>query len=99
MKYFVATGPRGLPQGACTSPGLSNQVARRLDRRPGGIAGKLERCLHEVRRRLDVFRRRALEGRIGYLMARVAAHRRGAEGFAVNEGKSRVLAAKVLRRS
>src|SRR4029078_13447271 len=24
--YHVAVGPRGLPQGACTSPGLSNQV-------------------------------------------------------------------------
>ena len=41
VKYFAATGPRGLPQGACTSPGLSNQVARRLDRRLGGLAGKL----------------------------------------------------------
>src|SRR5262249_54488226 len=39
--YHVATGPRGLPQGACTSPGLSNQVARRLDRRLTGLAKKL----------------------------------------------------------
>jgi hypothetical protein len=38
--YYVATGPRGLPQGACTSPGLSNQVAQRLDRRLGGLAKK-----------------------------------------------------------
>src|SRR5262249_2539064 len=39
--YFVATGPRGLPQGACTSPVLSNQIARKLDRRLGGLARKL----------------------------------------------------------
>jgi RNA-directed DNA polymerase len=39
--YHVATGPRGLPQGACTSPGLSNQVARRLDRRLTGLAKRL----------------------------------------------------------
>jgi retron-type reverse transcriptase len=39
--YYVAIGPRGLPQGACTSPGLSNQVARRLDRRLTGLAKKL----------------------------------------------------------
>jgi retron-type reverse transcriptase len=39
--YHVATGPRGLPQGACTSPALSNQVARRLDRRLTGLATKL----------------------------------------------------------
>src|SRR4029077_10406034 len=40
-RYWVATGPRGLPQGACTSPALSNQVARRLDKRLGGLANKL----------------------------------------------------------
>ena len=32
-RLFVATGPRGLPQGACTSPALSNLLARRLDAR------------------------------------------------------------------
>ena len=41
VTYHVATGPRGLPQGACTSPSLSNQVARRLDRRSRGLADKL----------------------------------------------------------
>jgi hypothetical protein len=39
--YFVATGPRGLPQGACTSPALSNLISRRLDRRLHGLATKL----------------------------------------------------------
>lgn len=38
--YHVATGPRGLPQGACTSPMLSNLVAARLDRRLHGYASK-----------------------------------------------------------
>jgi len=40
-KLFVATGPRGLPQGACTSPALSNLLARRLDARLAGLAKKL----------------------------------------------------------
>jgi RNA-directed DNA polymerase len=40
-ELFVATGPRGLPQGACTSPALSNLVARGLDGRLGGFAKKL----------------------------------------------------------
>ncbi len=31
--YYVATGPRVLPQGACTSPDLSNFLCRRLDLR------------------------------------------------------------------
>lgn len=38
--YHVATGPRGLPQGACTSPALSNLVANRLDRRLTGYTSK-----------------------------------------------------------
>lgn len=29
--WHVATGPRGLPQGACTSPAISNLIARRMD--------------------------------------------------------------------
>src|SRR5207244_1095268 len=37
----VATGPRALPQGACTSPALSNLLARRLDARLAGLAAKL----------------------------------------------------------
>src|SRR5258706_10782021 len=40
-KYFVATGPRALPQGASTSPALSNLAAWTLDRRLGGVASKL----------------------------------------------------------
>jgi len=31
--WFIAQGDRRLPQGACTSPALSNLIARRLDRR------------------------------------------------------------------
>jgi RNA-directed DNA polymerase len=36
-KYWVAVGERGLPQGACTSPSLSNWVTRGLDRRLAGL--------------------------------------------------------------
>lgn len=39
--YHVARSPRALPQGACTSPALSNLIARRLDSRLSGIAAKL----------------------------------------------------------
>ncbi|MEZ6188601.1 MAG: reverse transcriptase family protein [Planctomycetota bacterium] len=39
-RYYVATGPRSLPQGAPTSPELTNLLARRLDRRFASFAQK-----------------------------------------------------------
>ncbi len=39
--HFVALGPRCLPQGAPTSPGLTNTLCLRLDRRLAGLAAKL----------------------------------------------------------
>lgn len=88
--YHVATGPRGLPQGACTSPGLSNQVARRLDRRLAGLARKLGATYTRYADDLTFSGDDTLNARVGYLMARVR-HLARAEGFTVNEAKSRVL--------
>ena len=39
-RLHAATGPRALPQGACTSPALSNLAARKLDARLEGLARK-----------------------------------------------------------
>jgi retron-type reverse transcriptase len=36
--YHVALGARVLPQGACTSPGITNALCRGLDRRLAGLA-------------------------------------------------------------
>ena len=88
--YFVATGPRGLPQGACTSPALANQVARRLDRRLGGLARKLNLAYTRYADDLTLSSAQPMAERIGYLMARVR-HIAQDEGFTVNEKKSRVL--------
>ena len=41
QRYWVAVRDRALPQGACTSPALSNLVARKLDRRLRGVADKM----------------------------------------------------------
>jgi RNA-directed DNA polymerase len=38
--YHVALGQRVLPQGACTSPAITNALCRRLDRRLSGLAKK-----------------------------------------------------------
>ena len=39
--YYVALGPRCLPQGAPTSPALTNTLCLRLDRRLSGLSQKL----------------------------------------------------------
>jgi hypothetical protein len=39
--YYVSLGPRCLPQGAPTSPALTNALCLRLDRRLAGLAHKL----------------------------------------------------------
>jgi retron-type reverse transcriptase len=89
-KYHVALGPRGLPQGACTSPGLSNQVARRLDRRLQGLASKLALTYTRYADDITFSREAEFNSRVGYLLARVR-HIAEAEGFAVNVKKTRVL--------
>jgi retron-type reverse transcriptase len=88
--YHVALGPRGLPQGACTSPGLSNQVARRLDRRLAGLAAKLGITYTRYADDISFSGDAEFNARVGYLMARVR-HVAQEEGFTVNARKSRVL--------
>jgi len=93
--FHVATGPRALPQGACTSPALSNLAARRLDSRLAGIAGKLN--YRYTRYADDITFSASASGSerppattIGYLLARLR-HIAQDEGFAINEKKTRVL--------
>jgi retron-type reverse transcriptase len=87
--YFVATGPRGLPQGACTSPAVSNQVARKLDRRLAGLARKLGLTYTRYADDLTFSAGPGFRDKVGYLIARVR-HIAADEGFAVNVKKTRV---------
>ena len=41
-QYFVALGDRYLPQGACTSPAITNLICRKLDNRLSKLSDKLE---------------------------------------------------------
>jgi retron-type reverse transcriptase len=89
VAYFVATSPRGLPQGACTSPAISNQIARKLDRRLSAITTKLG---FTYTRYADDLTFSALPGqreKVAYLLARVR-HICDDEGFKVNPKKTRV---------
>lgn len=87
--YFVATGPRGLPQGACTSPAASNQVARRLDRRLSALSAKLGVTYTRYADDLTFSAGPGFRDKVGYLLARVR-HIAQDEGFAVNAKKTRV---------
>jgi retron-type reverse transcriptase len=87
--YFVAVGPRGLPQGACSSPAISNQVARRLDRRLTGLAGKLRLDYTRYADDLTLSGGAELADKVGWLLAKVR-HIAQGEGFAVNESKTRL---------
>jgi retron-type reverse transcriptase len=88
--YLVASGPRGLPQGACTSPALANQVALRLDRRLSGLARKFNLSYTRYADDLTFSAAEPIKERIGYVIARVR-HIAEDEGFRVNESKTRVL--------
>ena len=88
--FHVAVGARGLPQGACTSPALSNLAARRLDSRLAGIARKLEWTYSRYADDLTFSASGEPTKKIGYLLARLR-HVVQDEGFAVNEKKTRVL--------
>jgi retron-type reverse transcriptase len=95
----VATGPRCLPQGACTSPAISNLVSRRMDSRLAGICRKLGFVYTRYADDLS-FSASAPEGmskddalhpnrKVGYLLARIR-HITQDEGFIVNEKKTRL---------
>jgi retron-type reverse transcriptase len=88
--FHVATGPRALPQGACTSPALSNLASRRLDSRLTGIAAKLGWTYTRYADDLSFSADAEAAGKVGYLLARIR-HIAQDEGFVVNEKKTRIL--------
>jgi len=85
----VATGARALPQGACTSPALSNLLARRLDARLNGLAAKLGLAYTRYADDLTFSGAAERAPKIGYLLARVR-HIVAGEHLLVNEEKTRV---------
>ena len=89
QRYHVAVGARSLPQGACTSPALANQVARRLDRRLSGLAKKYGWAYTRYADDLSFSAPRGKRGELAPLMAAIR-HIVADEGFALNPEKARV---------
>jgi RNA-directed DNA polymerase len=87
--YWVAAGDRALPQGACTSPTLSNLVSRKLDRRLAGSSRSLGWTYTRYADDLTFSGTVEANAKLGLLFARVR-HIVAEEGFVVNEKKGRV---------
>jgi hypothetical protein len=88
--YFVATGPRSLPQGAPTSPSITNALCLRLDARLSGLAAKLGARYTRYADDLAFSWHGETKAEIGSLMKAVNAIVR-AEGFTVHAKKTRVM--------
>lgn len=87
--YWVAAGERALPQGACTSPAISNLVTRKLDRRLAGAVSRLGWAYTRYADDLSFSGSAEAGTRLSLLFARVRAIVAD-EGFTVNEAKGRV---------
>ncbi len=88
-RLWLATGPRQLPQGACTSPAISNLVCRSMDRRLTGLCEKLGWTYTRYADDLSFSTSGKDDSQIGYLMHRVGGIVRD-ERFAINDSKTRV---------
>jgi retron-type reverse transcriptase len=88
--YYVAAGPRHLPQGSPTSPAITNLLCRRLDRRLLGAARALGFAYTRYADDLTFSAAGAGPHDVGRLL-RTVRWIVGQEGFAVHPKKTRVL--------
>lgn len=86
--FAIALGERQLPQGACTSPAITNLICRRLDRRIGGLCQSLG---FSYTRYADDFSFSGENRRSVGKLLKIARHIVEAEGFTVNEKKTKVM--------
>ncbi|MGT2488298.1 reverse transcriptase domain-containing protein [Methylobacterium oryzae CBMB20] len=89
-RLYAARGPRRLPQGAPTSPALTNLVCTRLDARLSGLAGSLGFTYTRYADDLTFSASGAAAGKVGALLKHVHAIVAG-EGFTVHPDKTRVM--------
>ncbi|MEM9070125.1 MAG: reverse transcriptase family protein, partial [Myxococcota bacterium] len=85
--YHVALGDRVLPQGACTSPAITNLLCRNLDRRLTAMATKLGFAYTRYADDLTFSSDQTKVGKLLHIVREVVE----GEGFVVNEDKTRVM--------
>jgi retron-type reverse transcriptase len=88
--YFVSHGLRFLPQGAPTSPAISNILCCRLDRRLAGMAAKLGFTYTRYADDLTYSSSRDVDGLLPKLLWRTR-QIVTTEGFAINDAKTRIM--------
>lgn len=88
-RYHVAVSDRVLPQGAPTSPAVTNRLCRRLDARIRGAATKLGFRYTRYADDLSFSARGQAAGRVGKLLAQIKFIVED-EGFTIHEKKTRV---------
>lgn len=88
-RFYVSLGARRLPQGACTSPAISNLLCRRLDGRLAGTAARLGFAYTRYADDL-VFSHADRGAPVGELLALVR-RTLAEEGFRENMAKTRVM--------
>ncbi|MBD1373149.1 RNA-directed DNA polymerase [Hazenella sp. IB182357] len=90
--YHVALGERQLPQGACTSPALTNIICRRLDSRMNGLADSLNMTYTRYADDLTFSGTKVKNHHIRTLLSKSRSIITF-EGFHINEEKTRILRA------
>jgi hypothetical protein len=86
--FFPPVGPRACPQGAPTSPGVSNALVVRMDRRLGGLA---RRFGFSYTRYADDLTFSGDDIDAAHALRCLAARIAHSEGFAINRAKTRVM--------
>jgi RNA-directed DNA polymerase len=86
VTYYVAQGTRHLPQGAPTSPAITNLLCRRLDQRLSGFARKHQLAYTRYADDLTLSAPSGVEAPVGAILA-VVKKVAQAEGFTVHPDK------------
>ncbi|MHA1682201.1 MAG: reverse transcriptase family protein [Promethearchaeota archaeon] len=91
QSWYVIKSARALPQGACTSPAITNLICRRLDRRFRGLAEKsglrYSRYADDITFSTKGNLERATTGKFLYLVRKIIKD----EGFTANEKKIKIV--------
>lgn len=89
--YYITVGERQLPQGACTSPAITNLIARRLDEKVSQLAEEYHYTYTRYADDLTFSSREEKSSKSVGVLLRAVRNIITNQGFQVNEEKTRIL--------